>query len=612
MSEDIKAKIRERYKGNANANIEVIPAIEQPSFYEDFSEKRVAVYARVSTGSANQTSSYELQKGYYEQDVTRHPGWKLVRIYADEGISGTSLSHRDEFKQMIKDCEAGKIDLIITKSVSRFSRNVLDCIGEVRHLASLPHPVGVFFETENIYTLNSDSEMSLSFVSTLAQEESHTKSRSMDRSVDMRFSMGIFLTPALLGYDVGEDGKLTINEEEALTVRLCFFMYLYGYSCQQIAETLMKLGRRTKPGNTKWTANTVLAVLQNERHCGDILARKTWTPSYLDHKARKNVSAKRKYYSTDDHPAIISRDDFIATQRLIANSKYGHKGLLPSLHVIITGILRGFVEINPHWAGFCKADYINAINEMADGEGPEITNSDLPTAFDLTGFEIARGPFFQSSDDIAVSITVNAMMFTRTAVTKLGKTDTVELLFDPVRKLLAVRPIASSNKHSIQWASTMDGRRHVKMVCGTAFLPLIFEMMEWKPESRYRVHGMRRQKGEEVVLFFDMKNAERYIDTAPTDPKDGQPGRAALFADGTKPLAKKFKTTVVASPASWTENFGRKATGGAVPLAVDAGIPWDVDAEGMPYQTDKEISPSTESALQQGIKEIVDTIRRME
>ena len=114
MSDDIKAKIRERYKGNVNANIEVIPAIEQPSFYEDFSEKRVAVYVRVSTGSANQTSSYELQKGYYEQDVTRHPGWKLVRIYADEGISGTSLSHRDEFVQMIKDCEAGKIDLTVS------------------------------------------------------------------------------------------------------------------------------------------------------------------------------------------------------------------------------------------------------------------------------------------------------------------------------------------------------------------------------------------------------------------------------------------------------------------------------------------------------------------
>lgn len=612
MSEDIKAKIRERYRGNANANIEVIPAIEQPSFYEDFSEKRVAVYARVSTGSANQTSSYELQKGYYEQDVTRHPGWKLVRIYADEGISGTSLSHRDEFKQMIKDCEAGLIDLIITKSVSRFSRNVLDCIGEVRHLASLPHPVGVFFETENIFTLNSDSEMSLSFVSTLAQEESHTKSRSMDRSVDMRFSMGIFLTPALLGYDVGEDGKLVINEDEALTVRLCFFMYLYGYSCQQIADTLMKLGRRTKPGNTKWSANTVLAVLQNERHCGDILARKTWTPSYLDHKAKKNVNAKRKYYSTEDHPAIISRDDFIATQRLIANSRYGHKGLLPSLHVITTGILRGFVEINPHWAGFHKDDYFNAIKEMTDGEGAEIAGGDPQTAFDLTGFEIVRGPFFQSTDDIAVSVTVNALMFTRTAVVKLGKTDTVELLFDPLRKLLAVRLIAEDNKHSIQWASTMDGRRNVRMVCGTAFLPLIFDMMGWKQECRYRVHGMRRQKDDEVVLFFAMKNAEKYIDTAHSGLKNGQPGRSALFADGSRPMARMYKTSVVASPASWTENFGRKATGGTVPLAVEDGTSWDVSAEGMPYQTDKEISPSTESALQQGIKEIVDTIRRME
>ena len=110
---------------------------------------------------------------------------------------------------------------------------------------------------------------------------------------------------------------------------------------------------------------------------------------------------------------------------------------------------------------------------------------------------------------------------------------------------------------------------------------------------------MRRQKGEEVVLFFDIKNAERYIDTASVDPTDGQPGHAALFTDGTRPLAKKFKTTVVASPASWTENFGRKATGGVVPLAEDAGLSWDVGAEGMPYQTDKEISPSTESALQQ-------------
>ena len=165
-----KAKIRERYKGISRDELEVIPAIMPASFHEDTSDKRVAVYARVSTGDPNQTSSYELQKNHYQDMVSRHPGWHLVEIYADEGISGTSLQHRDDFIRMIADCEAGKIDLIVTKSVSRFARNVLDCIGQVRKLRALPNPVGVFFETENIYTLNNNSEMSLSFISTLAQE----------------------------------------------------------------------------------------------------------------------------------------------------------------------------------------------------------------------------------------------------------------------------------------------------------------------------------------------------------------------------------------------------------------------------------------------------------
>lgn len=145
-----KAKIRERYKGISRDELEVIPAIMPASFHEDTSDKRVAVYARVSTGDPNQTSSYELQKNHYQDMVSRHPGWHLVEIYADEGISGTSLQHRDDFIRMIADCEAGKIDLIVTKSVSRFARNVLDCIGQVRKLRALPNPVGVFFETENM------------------------------------------------------------------------------------------------------------------------------------------------------------------------------------------------------------------------------------------------------------------------------------------------------------------------------------------------------------------------------------------------------------------------------------------------------------------------------
>ena len=244
-----KSKIRERYKGVSADELDVIPALPQEDFYEDVKMKRVAVYARVSTDDPRQTSSYELQKNHYEDVVSRRPNWQLVEIYADEGISGTSLQHRDSFIRMIDDCKKGKIDLIVTKSVSRFARNVVDCIKIIRDLKAMNPPIGVFFETENIYTLNSNSEMSLSFISTLAQEESHNKSEIMNASIEMRFRRGIFLTPPLLGYDQDENGDLVINEEEAKTVRLIFFMYLYGYSTQEISDTLMELKRPTKKGN---------------------------------------------------------------------------------------------------------------------------------------------------------------------------------------------------------------------------------------------------------------------------------------------------------------------------------------------------------------------------
>ena len=206
-----KARIRQRYKGIDPEELEVIPALPQQDIFKTEKKLRVAVYARVSTDDPRQTSSYELQKNHYQDVVNKNPNWILVEIYADEGISGTSLQHRDAFKKMIADCEAGKIDLIITKSVSRFARNVVDCIRYVRELSSLRPPVGVFFETEHLNTLDPKSEMILSFMSTLAQEESHTKSEIMNSSIEMRFRRGIFLTPPLLGYDQDENGDLVIN-----------------------------------------------------------------------------------------------------------------------------------------------------------------------------------------------------------------------------------------------------------------------------------------------------------------------------------------------------------------------------------------------------------------
>mgnify|MGYP002232829582 FL=1 len=280
--EERKEKIRARYKGVDRSELEFIPAKQKEKLFEDTGTKRVCAYCRVSTDDINQTSSYELQKNHYEDMIKEHQGWELVGIYADEGISGTSLQHRDEFNQMIEDCKAGKIDLIVTKSVSRFARNIVDCIAKVRELANMRPQVGVFFETEHIYTLDNTSEMMLAVLSAAAQEESHTKSEIMNISIEQRFSRGIFLTPKLLGYDIGEDGNLVINEEEAETVRLCYYLFLNGFPTAEIADILTQLKRKTKPGNTKWSSSSIVSLLRNERYCGDVLSRKTFTPNYLD------------------------------------------------------------------------------------------------------------------------------------------------------------------------------------------------------------------------------------------------------------------------------------------------------------------------------------------
>ena len=445
-----KEKIRQRYKGVDLEDLELIPAITQDALHDDTTLKRVAVYARVSTDDPRQTSSYELQKNHYQDYVSRQPNWVLTDIYADEGISGTSLKHRDAFLRMIDDCKAGKIDMILTKSVSRFARNIVDCISYQRELKSLNPPVGILFETEGIFTLNANSEMSLSFIATLAQEESHTKSEIMNSSIEMRFKRGIFLTPILLGYDHDEEGNLIINEDEARTVRLVFYMYLYGYSCQEIANTLTNLKRKTKKGNTRWSTGSILQILQNERHCGDVLARKTFTPNYLDHKSKKNRQDRNQYRKNNHHDAIIARDDFIAVQHMIRNARYGNKELLPTLHVIEKGILKGFVPIHPRWAGFTPDDYKNASKSVeVDNDSP--MNTDIIEVnegeFDLRGFELAHVQFFETANRISVTFTPDGLTFSKLCIRKLQTTLYVDILIQPERKLLAVRQGKKDNKY---------------------------------------------------------------------------------------------------------------------------------------------------------------------
>lgn len=551
-----KEKIRQRYKGINTDELDVIPALPQKNFYEDQQEMRVAVYARVSTDDPRQTSSYELQKNHYQDMVNRHPGWKLIDIYADEGMSGTSLQHRDAFIRMITDCRAGKIDLIITKSVSRFARNVLDCIGHVRQLKSMQPPIGVFFETENIYTLNEHSEMSLSFISTLAQEESHNKSEIMNASIEMRFRRGIFLTPPLLGYDQDENGKLIINAEEAKTVRLIFFMYLYGYTCQEIANTLTETGHKTKLGNTTWSPSSVLNVLTNERHCGAVLARKTWTPNYLDHKSKKNRQNRNQYFCSTDHPAIISRDDFIAVQRLISNAKYGNKGILPELHVITEGVLKGYVSINPRWAGFTAKDYKRAsesiYHDPVQKKSTEISvnSGDL----DLRGYEIARAQFFDTRNKISVTLSSDSIRFSTECVRKVHS-QYIEMLVHPGKRFIAIRPTEKSNRNSVQCSKAHNGIIIPRLIRGAAFLPNLFELFKWDTECRYRIIGIRCQNDNESLIMFNLDDTEMLIPNhaiVPADTKTDLPN--PTFDDDIKPIG--IRGSIFAYPEEWVHNFG--------------------------------------------------------
>ena len=362
---DVKERIRQRYKGGDTENMYMIPARPKETIFDECEEKKVCAYCRVSTDDPRQTSSYELQKNHYEEFIKDHPGWVLVDIYADEGITGTSMEKRDDFNRMIADCQEGKIELVVCKSVARFARNIVDCIRTVRILTDMKPPVGVFFEAERISTLDGNSELMLSILSAAAQEESRTKSEIMNISIEQRFRRGVLLTPPLLGYDWDENHCLTINNEEAMTVKLAFTMLLAGFSKKQIASALNELRRPSKMGNINWNAGRVAGILRNERYCGDVLARKTFTPNYLTHRTRKNKQDRNQYLWHKQHDPIVSPETWRATQTILNICRNGSGGTIPALLVIKEGALQGFVSVNRHQAW----DDLDAYVRACDGAG---------------------------------------------------------------------------------------------------------------------------------------------------------------------------------------------------------------------------------------------------
>ena len=286
------------------------PDIEQP-------RKRVAAYARVSTDSEEQLSSYEAQVEFYTRYIKGNPSWEFIDVYTDEGISGTNIRKREGFNRMVNDALSGKIDLILTKSISRFARNTVDTLTTVRTLKD--HKVEVYFEKENIYTLDTKGEVMLTIMGSLAQEESRSisenvtwgKRRSMEEG---KFSLAY---KHFLGYEKGEDGLPRIVEHEAEIIREIYQLFLDGSTARSIADYLTLRQIPTPRGRKKWSTSTIMSILQNEKYKGDALLQKTYTADFLTKKVKKNCGEVPQYYIENSHPAIIDAETFDLVQKEI-------------------------------------------------------------------------------------------------------------------------------------------------------------------------------------------------------------------------------------------------------------------------------------------------------
>ena len=286
-------------------------------------KKRVAAYCRVSTDNEDQANSFESQQRYFRQYIERNPDWELYAIFADEGISGTNTKKRKEFNRMIECAKNGDFDLIITKEISRFARNTLDSIFYTRNLKK--HGVGVIFLNDNINTLDGDAELRLAIMSSIAQEESRKTSERVKWGQKRQMEQGVVFGRSMLGYDV-KDGKMTVNEEGAKIVRLIFHKFVdEGKGTHVIARELREEG--ISPMRVKeWSNTVILRVIRNEKYCGDLVQKKTYTPDFLSHEKKYNRGQEEFVILKDHHEPIISRELFDKANRILDAKSLSQEG----------------------------------------------------------------------------------------------------------------------------------------------------------------------------------------------------------------------------------------------------------------------------------------------
>lgn len=432
----------------------------------DFPIRNVAAYCRVSTDQEAQSTSYELQCRYYTEYISSKEGWLLAGIYADEGISGTQMKKREQLKILIEDCKSGKIDMILTKSISRLSRNVVDCLSIIRELKALSPPVEVYFEKERLSSLDDKTEMILGVMASVAQEEARSISANITWATKKRMEEGTQKIPTtcLLGYESDESGHPIIIEEEAEIVRYIYKNFIKGLHPNIIADRANSKGWTTVMGN-QWTGNSIKNILRNEKYCGDVLMQKTFTVDYLTHKTKKNEGERDQFYIADHHDPIVSREVWNQAQKILDRMSYRgwKKGSQQRLIPVEKGILKGFVSINRHWKDISITRLLQATEKVMNGEpgllvelvetnnnqkeSEDFTMSEVLQGFDVIDIEIGKS-------DSVMTVMGNMLKFNKATATELGYPQYVRMLIKADSKQVAIQSCTEKTRNSVLFSKS--------------------------------------------------------------------------------------------------------------------------------------------------------------
>lgn len=371
--ESQRQRMREEIARNqGGSGVVIIPPPKKEYSAEEAPKLRVAAYCRVSTQEEQQVGSFEMQVHHYRQKIQSNPAWELVEIYQDEGISGTSVNKRLGFQKMIADAVDGKIDLILTKGINRFGRNIVDILDNLRILSSLNPPVTVSFEMEGITSAgDGNSNLLIAILSALAELESQQKSEAIKAGIRWRMAEGIykFSVHNTLGYYRDHFGRLVIEPTEAKIVEYIYESCLEGASPAEIAAALTEQQIKSPMGHDSWSAGTVRSILRNEKYCGDALMQKTYTKDFRTHRSVRNTDLNM-YFKANHHAAIIKKDDWKKVQEILSVRRDVEK--VATLRRLVNrfvvsrvkdGLFKGYFMMDSRWSAAERREFMKIIDE---------------------------------------------------------------------------------------------------------------------------------------------------------------------------------------------------------------------------------------------------------